>query len=311
VLRTLTALDRAPRPGHGPETYVTVARQVVPGSALSLLALALLLPPLVAAVDGFARARRRGQSAAAWLPWVVAGAAPWLAGLLAAKGLALLGLGPDLPPAAFPPVLAPLDVAGAALAGVAATVAALAFVAGSRLAARTRRARRDLATSGLGPAVALAVALLAVVTWLRNPWTALVLAPAANAWVVAGLLGPRARRAGATLVLVGLLGPLGVGLYYLDRLELGPLGGTWYAFALLVGGHVGPAAALLGALWLGALLGLVLVTGARIVQREPQAVRGVAIGRSVRAGRGGLVAGAPRRPVARHEPGVASRGRPR
>ena len=72
TLRTLTALDRGPRPEHGPRSYLTVVSQVVPGWLLSLLAITFLLPALVAAVDAFARARRQHVEVLAWLRWVAA-----------------------------------------------------------------------------------------------------------------------------------------------------------------------------------------------------------------------------------------------
>ena len=67
TLRTLTALDRGPRPEHGPRSYLTVVNQVVAGWLLSLLAIALLFPALVAAVDAFARARRQHVEVLIWL----------------------------------------------------------------------------------------------------------------------------------------------------------------------------------------------------------------------------------------------------
>jgi hypothetical protein len=304
VLRSLGALDSSPRLGHGPESYVTVARQIVPGSVLSLVALALLLPPLVAAVDGFARSHRRRLSPARRLPWVVAGALPVLAALVAAKVLALLGVGPELPGAAFAPVAAPLGTG--ALALLAAAVAAALAVAGGTLLGR---AAGGPATPGLGAALAVAVAVLGLLTWAENPWTALVLAPAANAWVVAGLIGGRGRAHGPVLLAIGLVGPLGVGVYYLDRLALGPLEGLWYLFALAVGGHVGVPALVLAAAWLGALGWIVVLVVARVlgrdavpVRRSPAGLRGASEpGRPVHGGPGALVRPVPRRALARRE----------
>ncbi|MGH2781546.1 MAG: hypothetical protein ACRDLA_09095, partial [Thermoleophilaceae bacterium] len=85
TLRTVTALDLGGRPEHGPEGYVTAVSQVMPGWVLSLLAGTLLLPALVAAVDAFARARRRRVDVLRWLPWLGAWVAPFLAGLAAAQ----------------------------------------------------------------------------------------------------------------------------------------------------------------------------------------------------------------------------------
>ena len=315
VLRTLTALDRVEPPEHGPAAYVTVARQVAPGWIFAALALALLLPPLVAAVDGFARARRRGRAPAAWLPWIAATAAPPLLGLLAAKALAALGLGPELPEAPFAPALVPLDAGALALLGVALAVAALAALGGAGLALRAAPGVGGLAGAGCGAALALVVAVAGLATWALNPWTALVMAPAANAWALAGLLGVRGRRGALGLVLVGALAPLGVAAYYLDRLALGPLDGLWYAFALAVGGHVGAGALVLGAVWLAALCWLAACAGVRLVAAEHEEARrpapGLSGGRPVRGGAGALVRPASRRPSARPEFPAGSRARPR
>src|SRR5918992_3401195 len=80
TLRTFSALDMGPRPEHGPESYVTAVSQVMPGWVLSLLAGTLLLPALVAAVDAFARVRRRRIDVLPWLRWLGARAGPFLAG---------------------------------------------------------------------------------------------------------------------------------------------------------------------------------------------------------------------------------------
>jgi hypothetical protein len=70
TLRTVTAVDQGPRPGHGPTSYIQAVSQVLPGLVLSLLAGALLLPVLVASVDAFARARRRHVDVLRWMRWL-------------------------------------------------------------------------------------------------------------------------------------------------------------------------------------------------------------------------------------------------
>lgn len=58
----VSALDAAPRPPiHGPGAWVELSGNLVPGWALALLALALLLPAAAAAVDALLRARRRNR----------------------------------------------------------------------------------------------------------------------------------------------------------------------------------------------------------------------------------------------------------
>src|SRR5205823_3145890 len=67
VLRTLFAIDEDSRGlERGPTAYVTVARKVLPAWSLTLLGIALIIPALVATIDGFARARRRREPVARW-----------------------------------------------------------------------------------------------------------------------------------------------------------------------------------------------------------------------------------------------------
>lgn len=65
----VSALDAAPRPPiHGPGAWVELSGNLVPGWALALLALALLLPSAAAAIDALARARRHSRLPAPPIP---------------------------------------------------------------------------------------------------------------------------------------------------------------------------------------------------------------------------------------------------
>ena len=117
ALRTVTALDAAPAAERGPKTHITIVSQVMPGWAPSLLALALILPVLVAGIDAFARARRRGVPVTPWLVWVGAGGLAFTIGLGLARALALTGAIDDPPEAPVAPDLYPLDAGAVAGAG--------------------------------------------------------------------------------------------------------------------------------------------------------------------------------------------------
>jgi len=99
LLRAVTAIDeagsidpdraaRSPAFSSGPEGIVTM-RNVLPDWAVRMLVGTLLLPALLAAVDGWFRARRRRLPVGRWAAWVVAAAVPVL---LAWLWLRLLGL---------------------------------------------------------------------------------------------------------------------------------------------------------------------------------------------------------------------------
>jgi hypothetical protein len=265
TLRTLTALDRGSRPEHGPRSYVTVVSQVVPGWLLSLLAIAFLLPALVAAVDAFARARRQRVEVLAWLRWVAAWVAPFLAALAIAELLALVGATPSPPPAPVPPDLLPLDgPAVAVLAGVAAAMA-MALVMARSLAARPdpRLARPE--SPGAAVALALVASVAALLLWLANPYAGLLTVPAAHLWLVVLLASTRPRRRVRGLLLgLGALPALLVATYYWFALSMDPLSGAWYLLMLVTGHTVGLLTALVGCVMLGALC-----AAAELVYRSP------------------------------------------
>jgi hypothetical protein len=254
TLRTVTALDQRGPAVRGPGSYVTAVSQVLPGWVLSLLAGTLLLPALVAAVDSFARARRRRIEVTPWLGWVGAWVAPFLAGLAAAELLALAGATPAPPAAPVPPEDYPVD--GAALATLGGVVAAMALglVAGRFLAARPEPAAVRPSGPGPGVAVALVVSVASVLIWLVNPFAGLLAVPAAQLWLLAMLPEGHPRRRVRLLLLgLGALPPLLVATYHLFALSMDPLAGAWYLLLLVTGHSVGLMTAFIACLMLGAL----------------------------------------------------------
>jgi hypothetical protein len=254
TLRTVTALDRGPRPEHGPDSYVTAVSQVMPGWVLSLLAVTLLLPALVAAVDAFARARRQQVEVVAWLRWVGAWVAPFLAGLAVAELLALAGATPAPPPAPVPPDVLPLDgPALGVLAGVGAGMA-LALLLARFLAARPDPRLARPQAPGAAVALALVATAAALVLWLADPYAGLLAVPAAHLWLLVLVAGVRPkRRVRGLLLALGALPALLVALYYLVALSMDPLSGAWYLLLLVTGHAVGLLTALVACVMLGAL----------------------------------------------------------
>src|SRR4051812_11851804 len=81
ALRVVSSLDASPEdPGHGPPAYIQFAGKLMPTWPVRLLALAFVLPALIAGIDALARARRRREPVAVWLVWLPAGAPPVAAG---------------------------------------------------------------------------------------------------------------------------------------------------------------------------------------------------------------------------------------
>jgi hypothetical protein len=98
-----------------------------------------------------------------------------------------------------------------------------------------------------------------------NPYTGLMVVPAAHLWLLALLLaGPPPRRLRAVLLVLGALPPVLVTLYYLFALSIDPLAGAWYLLLLVTGHAAGPVTVFLGCLMLGALCAAV-----ELVYRTP------------------------------------------
>jgi hypothetical protein len=269
ALRTLSALDAGAPPGHGPGTYISVVSQVMPGWALAVLALALLLPALVAAVDAFARARRQREPVGRWLWWLAAAVAPFLAALVLARLLALVDLTPDPPPAAVAPSYFPLDAPALVVLGLLTATTALAWLGTHRLSARGRPALADGGARGAACATALVLTVGAVLLWVVNPFAALIVAPAVHLWMLATLVDPPpVLRARIAMVAVGAAPIALVGLYYLLRLSMNPLEGVWYLLMLLIGGQVGVVTAVLATLFAGLFCAVVAIVAQR---GEPEA----------------------------------------
>ncbi len=232
ALRTLSSLDVSGAPEHGPRTYVTAVSQVLPGWVVSILAMALLLPAVVASIDAFARARRRREPVLPALRNIGLVAAALLGGLLMAKFLTVVGATPGAPAAAVDPSALPLDVpAVIVLATVVLVTAGLLYVVFRFFGAG------DPAAAGTGCAAALVLCGAALVLWVLDPYAALLAVPAVHLWVLAMLLDPRPTRRVRIIALVGgLLPPAIVALYYSIALGMNPLHGAWYLLMSAMGG---------------------------------------------------------------------------
>lgn len=258
TLQTLSAIDASGSIEHGPPSYLTVGRNLVPEWAVALLSAALILPALVASVDAFARARRRHEPVASWTSWVVARIVPFAVGLLVAILLVLTRLAPNLSAAAPAPSYEPLDPTAGALLGIVAAAIALAWIFLRPLLARWGGAPEDATAPGAGCAVALFTSAAVLGLWLLNPWAALAFMPAAHLWSLAALTPAAGRtRVRALLVAGGLVVPAGVALLHMLQLSLDPAEALWYVFLLVTGGQVDLLTAVVGCVLLGALAALV------------------------------------------------------
>jgi hypothetical protein len=254
ALRAVSALDtQRETPKHGPATYVQFAGKVMPVWPVRLLALAFLLPALIASVDAFARTRRRREPVLPWLVWLGSALLPFVLGLALAFLLVLVGLARDAPPAPLDPRSVALDAK--AVCSLVATVLAiaLAWVLGRSSVIRRAASLPDASAPGAACVAALAMSVLVLVLVFTNPFAALLLVPALHFWML-GTMTDAGWRAGALLYLLGLLPIALVAAYYLVRLDLGPIDGAWYLFLLVTGNQT-------GVLTTAALVVLAAITG--------------------------------------------------
>jgi hypothetical protein len=223
-----------------------LGRKVIPDWAIALLAVGFTLPALVASVDAFARGRRRNLPIAHRMRWALAATLPFAITLLGAFVFQLAGWLPDSVSSALAPATSP--TAGEALPALA--VLALMFalcwlLVRPAMAGHATRAPGHGRANRLGTADPTATAALALLLSIEvllvcvfNPFTALVLVPAAHLAVLAALpQGPRRTILGGATLAVALSLPALAVVYYGMRLDLG-LDVSSYAL-MLVGAATG------------------------------------------------------------------------
>ncbi len=249
ILRAATALDHAPASAAPVRSFV-LSGKVVPEWAVRVLSGALLLPLLLAFVDGFARVRRRRGAAERWLAWALAGALPFALCALLVRALGALGALRAAPTALTVPA------GSRGLATLAGLLALLALT----LLARRPLARRVLHLAVPADAAAGALGVLgvglagAVGLWLGNPYAGGLAALALHLWLLAVAPETRPRLAArVALLLLGALPFALLALGYARIFGLPPLGLAWTTVLALAGGVVPLSAALLWSLVAGAL----------------------------------------------------------
>lgn len=258
ILSAIDALDTAHDLPAAMQTSVLVARKTVPEWAVRLLAATLLLGPLMLAVDGLARLRRRRMPVGRWTLWTLSCALPFFAWAVLARVLGGLGIiaAPRVPVTG---AAVPSGLGTATAVTVMALGFALAVLAWARLVRRAGYGTRpDGEVAGLSTLLVLLG--VAFVVWLSNPFTALLAIPALHLWLLVASPELRPRRAGAiALIAVGLAPLLLVIAFYAHQLGMGAGAIAWTAVALPAGGHIGIAAAAAWSVALGCALAAALL----------------------------------------------------
>jgi hypothetical protein len=262
ALRTLTALDNTPNLAVGGTTHSLVTlRKVLPVWAVRLLVASMLLAPMLVAVDGFARVRRRHEPVGPWVWWILASAVPVAVALAFAWFLGIAGLLPATPPEPVAAGAIPVGTAGAVALVAIGLVALLGWIA-LRPALMRRAGARHGPFRGEGAGAALLVTWCAVagVLWLRNPYAAALLVPGAHALLAVIAPEIRLRRALALgLVVVAAAPFLLVDLSIAGQLGLSPVNFGWFCVLLVAGGVVGPLGWVVWSLVLTCLVAALMV----------------------------------------------------
>jgi hypothetical protein len=278
ILQSVSALEAGPTVAR-PTSYLRWSGKLVPAWAVRLLVLALIVPVLVATIDGLARARRRGHRVMRWVLWVLSAGLPFVLAVLAIVGLRAVGAINGAPPG---PVggdaLTMPGRAAAILAGLACLIAGglvIRWRVGRHLwaaepapveppangHARTRSRRTavadDPASPGAAAALMLVLCAVTLVIWVGNPFAAALLVPALHLWM--WIVAPERRPAtpGAVLLFAaGLVPGALAAVYYAAVLGLGAVPAAWNAVLMLAGGSVSVITAILWSIVLGCVISL-------------------------------------------------------
>lgn len=255
----VNALDTSPAPPqHGPGTHIELGDNLVPGWALSVLALTLLLPAAVAAVDAAARAARRKLPLAAGLAWAAGRSLPFVGALAALYGLALVG--------AIPRPEFPFDP-GVHEPGVRAWICFFVIAVAAGVSAYGLR-RAGLGAPGAAEVVVPALGVLSCAAvfavWLANPYLGLLAVPAAHVWLLAA--GDGRRRAVATVAAAVAAAVIVLAAMWSVSSALGLAGAErpWFFTVLVADGQLSVVVALSACFLVGALIGAVTVAVRRV-----------------------------------------------
>jgi len=243
-------LDYGAELAPGTASYVYFGPRVLPGWAIELVLLAMLLPYFVSAVDLFARCRRRHIPLAPALRSYRSRAWFWLWAVLVFELLALAGAWPSAPAVPLPPTASP-----ATNWPIGGLIALLVLAGLGWLVVRQRLTpwRPVSATEELAGTTAalLALAVVALLVVATNTFALIFLLPSLHAW----LWLPHVRRKplGTRLAVLGagFLGPLLLFGSLAARYGLG-LDTPWYLAELTATGFVRLPALAIAIGWLAA-----------------------------------------------------------
>jgi len=246
VEKMIVAIDTAgdERPGSGGTVFLRRQR-TLPGGSLTLLLVALFVPLAAVTVDAFAGCRRRHVRLGP--AWVRASlhVAPWFVVIVIIYFSNLLGLLPKRPGATIPPEAGLVKDPWYLRVTILIVVLLLAYAYATAIERRlARRVHVDpQATVVVAHASLLLIAALVAIV---NPYSLLLVAPAAALWPLAR---PGKWTRSTLPVYLGLSMIVVALVFFGLRLHLG-FDVWWYFFLLLENRSIPASAALLGAAFL-------------------------------------------------------------
>ena len=265
------SLDQSLELAQGTQSFVFLGSRVVRGWAIQVSLIAALLPFLLAAVDLFARCRRRHIRIAPALRSLRSRLFFWLWVVLLFIAFSLLGWGEGEPRPLSPESAAATEWPFWSL--VAFGVLALAgwLVARDRLLPRRPVTPEEELAGHTAALLALGVVALLVVG--TNPFALIFVLPALHAWLWLPQVrfGPAWVRAG--VYVAGFAGPLLLLSSFARRFELGA-DAPWYLAKLAAVGYVEPPALLIAGAWLAAAAQLAALTAGRYAPYPAPGERG-------------------------------------
>jgi hypothetical protein len=257
----VASLDQGLELARGTSSYVYFGPRLIRGWAIELVLIAALLPFVAAAIDLFARCRRRRIALGPALRSYRTRLAFWLSVGLLFWIFGLLGAWPD--GAARPP--SPESGAAThwpvyALAGFLIVTLAGWLVARDRLAPRRRPAVEEELAGHVAALLALGVVALVVVG--TNPFALVFLLPSLHAWIWLPQLRDAAAWKRVGVLTAGFAGPLLLLWSFGTRYGLG-LDGPWYALELAALGYVSVPAVVVVLGWAAGAAQLLALAGGR------------------------------------------------
>jgi hypothetical protein len=264
ALSLILSLDASPGAvEHGPEGYIGLAGNLLPGWTIAMLALAVFLPLGLAAGSGLINAATSPVAAGRAVIWSALRALPFIGALLLFGGATLVGLmpSPDFP---FDP-----RTEGLGAGGTIAVIAALLLYGAIAFFLRPLRPPPGRDAAAGAPAALVLASVAALGVWAVNPYLALLVALGLHAWLAPASGVVPGRMAAAGLVLLGFVPLAALVASLAGRFDAGI--SVWHDLLLMLAdGQIGAGLALLGCLLAGSAVAMVAASGGQPGRRpEP------------------------------------------